>query len=276
MRILVTGANGYIGKWVVKSMLEQGHFVIGIDIKEPDEYLERLEWITGDVLNLKEYVFSDLSNIDGVVHLAWQNGFKHDDNSHLQNIYLHYKLIEKFAQMGCRNITGMGTMHEIGYYEGCVDENTPCNPRSLYGIAKNAFRETFFMLSEKYNFKAKWLRAYYIFGDEEKGQSIFAKIYKWEKEGKTSFPFTSGLNKCDFISVQELGIQIAKAALQDKVTGIINVCSGKPVQLKEKVELFLKEHNYSIRPEYGKYPERTYDSPAIWGDITKIQRIMYM
>lgn len=42
----------------------------------------------------------------------------------------------------------MGTMHEVGYWEGAIDEHTPCNPQSQYGIAKNAMRQSL-MLTAK-------------------------------------------------------------------------------------------------------------------------------
>ena len=44
--------------------------------------------------------------------------------------------------------------------------------------------------------------------------------------------------------------------------------------LKDKVEQFIKEKNLDIAPEYGVYPSRRYDSPAIWGDATLINKIM--
>ena len=67
---------------------------------------------------------------------------------------------------------------------------------------------------------------------------------------------------------------ISKAALQTDITGIINCCSGKPVSLKEKVESFLKEKNLKIKLEYGIFPDRVYDSPAIWGNNNIISEIL--
>jgi hypothetical protein len=63
------------------------------------------------------------------------------------------------------------------------------------------------------------LRAYYIVGDDMKSNSIFSKIAHMEAEGKTSFPFSSGKNKYDFIDINVLADQIAAASVQDKVTG---------------------------------------------------------
>ena len=71
-----------------------------------------------------------------------------------------------------------------------------------------------------------------------------------------------------------LASQIAHAVNQDEVTGIINCCTGVPVSLADKVEEYIRKNGYKIRPEYGAYPDRPYDSPGVWGNPEKIQKIM--
>ena len=78
----------------------------------------------------------------------------------------------------------------------------------------------------------------------------------------------------DFIDVDELAKMIAKASVQEDIDGIINVCTGKPMTLADRVESFIKEHNYDIKLQYGAFPDRPYDSPGEWGDATKINQIM--
>ena len=120
----------------------------------------------------------------------------------------------------------------------------------------------------------QWVRAYYIYGDDLRGSSISSKIAKADAEGKKTFPFTTGKNKYDFITVDRLADQIAAVACQKEIDGIINCCSGKPVALGEEIEGFIKKRGYSIKLEYGAFPDRPYDSPAVWGDATKINKIM--
>ena len=165
-------------------------------------------------------------------------------------------------------------MHEIGYWEGAITEDTPANPISLYGIAKNALRQITIQLAKENGVILQWLRAYYILGDDLKNNSIFSRIVQLEQEGSPTFPFTSGKNKYDFINVDELAVQISAATIQTEVQGIINCCTGNPVSLADKVEEFIKEKNYKIRPEYGAFPDRPYDSPGVWGDPEKINQIM--
>ena len=110
--------------------------------------------------------------------------------------------------MALVTVAVMGTMHEVGYWEGAITDETPCNPMSMYGIAKNALRQAVLQLQKEMNFSVYWLRAYYILGDDEKNHSVFSKILQMEKEGKEKFPFTSGKNLYDFIQVDELAHRI--------------------------------------------------------------------
>ena len=165
-------------------------------------------------------------------------------------------------------------MHEVGYWEGAIDENSPCNPASLYGISKNALRQITTLLTTKHGATMQWLRGYYIVGDDAHGSSIFSKLLAAAQEGKKTFPFTTGKNLYDFISIQGLAYQIAAAVSQDEVDGIINICSGEPMSLADRVEAYIRENDLDITLEYGAFPDRPYDSPGVWGDATKIRKIL--
>lgn len=120
----------------------------------------------------------------------------------------------------------------------------------------------------------QWLRAFYIYGNDEKAQSIFGKLLRAARAGDERFPFTTGKNLYDFITVEELARQIAAVVLQDKVTGVINCCTGAPESLADRVEGFIRENGLSIALDYGAFPDRPYDSPGVWGDATEIRAII--
>ena len=221
-----------------------------------------------------EDIYEQLGRPDVVLHMAWRNGFVHKADSHILDLPAHYTFIRNLLKGGLRHIAVMGTMHEIGYWEGAIDENTPANPSSLYGISKNALRQMTLLMAQEYGAVCYWLRAYYICGDDLKSHSIFTTISQREQNGEATFPFTSGKNLYDFIEVDVLASQIAHAVNQDEVTGIINCCTGVPVSLADKVEEYIRKNGYKIRPEYGAYPDRPYDSPGVWGNPEKIQKIM--
>lgn len=272
-KILVTGAGGYIGQHVVKALLDKGAAVIATDIRL-DDVDDRATKIQKNIFEENENIFTEMGSPDVCLHMAWRDGFIHNSEKHIEDLDSHYKFISNMMKGGLKQIAVMGSMHEVGYYEGAIDENTPTNPLSLDGIAKNTLRQLTFLLGKNENVIVQWIRGFYIFGDDLKNNSIFKKIVEAEQEGKTEFPFTSGKNKYDFLSIYDMADQIAEIVLQDKINGIINSCTGQPMTLAEKVESFIKENNFKIKLKYGAYPDRPYDSPGIWGDATKINEIM--
>lgn len=272
--VLLTGSNGYIGRHVAHALTEAGAQVIAADMRIADD-------VEADISIVANIFDADINLIEAIgfvpdacLHLAWRNGFNHNDSSHMDDLSAHFAFLTRLARTGVHQIAAMGSMHEVGYWEGAITEDTPCDPLSLYGVAKNALRESLTIELPKLDASLQWIRAYYIYGDDENAQSIFGKLLRAAKEGDKVFPFTSGKNKYDFITIEELAQQIAAVVMQDEVTGVINCCSGNPVTLAEQVESFIQDHDLDIELEYGAFPDRPYDSPGIWGDPAKIRMIM--
>lgn len=272
MKILVTGANGYLGQGVVDALIKNGHYVVAADFstKYVNEKAERKECDLFSIENPYEY----FGKPDTVLHMAWRDGFVHYSEAHIADLPKHYRFLKAMVDAGVGKISVMGSMHEIGFYEGSINENTPCHPMSLYGIGKDALRNCVAMMTNGKDTEWQWLRGYYIVGHSEFGNSIFSKITAAAKEGKTEFPFTMGQNQFDFIDYDQFCEQVAAAVGQDEINGIINICSGKPEKLADRVERFIKEHNYQIKLNYGAFPDRPYDSKAVWGDNKKITMIL--
>ena len=273
MKILVTGANGYIGSHVVKVAVELGYDVIANDFKF-DSLPDNVVRCSIPIFEENADIYTAMGKPDVCIHLAWRNGFVHNSKAHMQDLSKHVMFLQNMIDGGLPLLSVMGTMHEIGYWKGMIDENTPCNPMSQYGIAKNALRQSISLYVKDTSCILHWLRAYYITGDENRTSNIFAKITQAVQNGQTLFPFTSGKNKYDFIDVNELAKMIVLSSIQDKVNGVINVCSGKPVSLAEKVESFIKSKKYNIELNYGAFPDRDYDSPIVYGDNSKIIEII--
>ena len=273
MKILVTGANGYIGRHVVSELLEKGHEVIACDLRVND-IDERAAKVEMNLFTAPADVYEQLQRPDVCIHLAWRDGFVHNSKNHLGDLSSHFKFLTSLIDGGLKQLVVMGTMHEVGYYEGAIDETTPCHPQSMYGIAKDALRRAMLLYCKEKDCLLQWCRAYYILGDDKNNHSIFTKLLEADAAGKATFPFTSGKNQYDFISVTELAHQIASVATQREVAGIINCCSGKPVSLAERVEQYIREHGLKIRLEYGAYPDRAYDSPCVYGDNGKILQVL--
>lgn len=272
-KVLITGANGYIGRHVVTAALNKGMTVLAADF-DFDEVDDRVIQVTHSIFSDDDDLFEKLGSPDVIIHLAWRNGFVHNSETHIEDLANHYHFLQRMVDNGVKQIAVMGTMHEIGYHEGAIDEQTPTNPQSLYGIAKNALRDILFNITQNTETVVQWLRAYYIVGDDARGSSIFAKLVQAEHEGKETFPFTTGKNKFDFINIDVLAKQIVTTTSQDEFSGIINVATGLPETLASRVERFITDNDFKIKLTYGAFPDRPYDSPGTWADVTTINKIM--
>lgn len=273
MKIAVTGASGYLGTGVVRKLCDDGNEVIAVCHSSSAGVDKRAKILQCNIFDLKD-PFNELDKPDILLHMAWRNGFVHNDISHIEDLPRYYLFFKKMVESGIKQIAVIGSMHEIGFFEGSIKEDTPTHPESLYGISKDALRNMTKLLCKNNKVIFQWLRGYYIVGNTEHGCSIFSKITQAEKEGKKFFPFTTGQNQWDFIDYNDFALQVAATVEQTDINGIINICHGRPEKLADRVERFIKENNYAIKLDYGKFPDRPYDSKAVWGDDTKIREIM--
>lgn len=274
MKILVTGANGYIGRHVVKKLLDMNHEVLACS-RNLSKIDSRANKIEADILSGETedwYAFFDRP--DACIHLAWRDGFVHNSPAHIEDLSGHYIFLNSLLKCGIKKLAVMGSMHEVGYFEGAIDENTPCFPQTLYGIAKDTLRRCMVLSPYKEKGVFQWLRAFYIYGDDLNNHSVFTKLIEADKKGCQVFPFTSGKNRYDFINIETLSTQIAACILCDDKGGTINCCTGEPRSLAEMAEAFIESNQLSIKLQYGAFPDRKYDSPGVWGNADRITAIM--
>lgn len=273
MKILVTGANGFMGHGIIKELSETGNEIIASDFTDFTYDYKNVKSKAGNLFEI-ENPYEYFEKPDVVLHLAWRDGFKHASENHIKDLPNHYEFLKQMVNNKVEKLVVLGSMHEVGFHEGSINEDTPCNPLSLYGISKNALREMAQLLIKNTETKLQWVRGFYIVDNTVKGCSIFSKIMQAAADGKKTFPFTSGINQFDFLDFDVFCKQVAAVTLNNTQFGIINVCSGKPETLASRVERFIKDNNLDIKLEYGAFPDRPYDSLAIWGNNEKIQRIM--
>lgn len=275
-KVLVTGGFGYIGKHIVKLLAEEGFDVLVVPGSENNVKMtnKNISIAKEKIFCEKKDIFDRLGSPDVVIHLAWRDGFNHNSDSHINNLPLHNTFIKNMIDGGLKHLVTLGSIHEVGYFNGAVDESVAANPQSPYGVAKNSMRQLAEIYASQNGCIYQHIRAFYITGDDSSSNSVFGKILKAANDGQKKFPFVSGDKKYDFINIDELSRQIIAVSSQDAINGIINCCSGIPVSIGEKAEEFIRDNNLNISLEYGAFADRPYESPVIYGNNTKIKKIM--
>lgn len=278
-RIVVTGADGYIGTHVIAELVKQKErFDITAAVLDADhcERISGVNYVSFDFVtdHSRENLCDVLGRPEICLHLAWRDGFVHNSTRHIEDISSHFGFLKNLADHGTKQFAVAGSFREYGNVNGMVDINSFAYPDNMYMLSKVMLKRALELYFAGKDICLQWFRPFTVYGDEEKNHSILSKMLMWEKEGKETFPFTDGTEQYDYIEIHELARQIAAIVSQNEIDGVIDCCSGVPTRLGDMVEKFISDNHLRIRPEYGAFPSRSYDSKIVYGDVRKINRIM--
>jgi dTDP-6-deoxy-L-talose 4-dehydrogenase (NAD+) len=279
--ILVTGATGFIGNYVVAELVARGHDVMATSANA-DKALST-DWF-GSV-NYRELNFEHVhsgnnyfeyfDNPDHVIHLAWEGLPNYKSLFHFeQNLHRHYIFLKNMVQNGCRDITVTGTCFEYGMKEGCLTESMPAEPTNAYALAKDTLNKFLTEFSKTEAFKLKWIRLFYLFGKGQNAGSLFSQLQDALEKGQKVFNMSGGQQVRDYLPVETAARYIVDIALQDRITGNINCCSGRPVTIMEMVKDQIRRSGRQIELNAGFYPYPDYEPMEFWGDNRKLQQIV--
>lgn len=274
-RVLVTGANGFIGRHSLWSLLERGYEVHGVSNSDRAVALPGVIWHRANLLSrpaTQELVSSVRPS--HLLHLAWyvEPGRFWTAPANVEWLEASLGLLRLFAQHGGERIVVAGTCAEYDWRYGFCSENlTPIAPTTLYGSCKHALHIALRAFCDESGISAAWGRIFFLYGPFEPPAKLVASVIHALLSGRIA-PTSEGRQLRDFLHVQDVANAFA-ALLDSPVVGPLNIASGQPIAIRDVVATI---GSLVGRPElisYGALPTPPNEPPLLVGDRARLQEL---
>ena len=267
MKVVVTGATGFVGRYTVKSLLDEGCEVISITTNKSitNDIMEMLKGSELVYLNSLEGVSERMIQNNCIIHCAWNNVQNALAPSHYLHAFEQIKFIEKLAAFKPKKLIITGTCYEFGLTTGSVSVSDKTEPNTPYAQAKKFVHcAADKIISESARIEFVWARLFYMYGKGQHEKSIYSQLITAIENNEAAFDMSKGEQLFDYMKIEQVANNLAYL-VQHKAPKIVHVCNGYPTSLRSLVESIVQEYNSSIALKLGCYPYRTQDSMALWG-----------
>ncbi|MCF3648449.1 NAD-dependent epimerase/dehydratase family protein [Synoicihabitans lomoniglobus] len=261
MKVIVTGATGFIGRQVVTSLQRCGHEVIGVGRSQINLF---------DPVAVDDFVAAQKPK--GLIHLAWDTtpGVYWETPQNLRWTAGSLLLFESFARHGGRRAVVAGTSAEYQWGDNAdLDESkTPLVADSLYGVSKNALHQILAFWAQGVDVSLAWGRIFCTFGPHEKEGRLIPKLIAQLQRGK-EFRFDSGSLVRDFLYVEDLGAAFA-ALFESEVKGAVNLASGEALSIREIVTFLSESLRQSEKVRFDVLPDPVGQASRVVASINRL------
>ena len=269
MKIAVTGASGFLGRYVLQELEKRNISTIAVSRSEKDNNSSNdsnVQWVQLDIAHHSDSYFKQLYEPDILIHLAWDGLPNYKSLHHFEReLPFHYKFIATLVREGLQNIIATGTCFEYGMQSGPLSSNIETRPQNPYSFAKDTLHKQLQYLKSIHHFNLTWARLFYMYGEGQSESSLFSSLKKAIDSDQKIFDMSGGEQLRDYLPVQDVAKQLVDMAVECKNRGAVNICSGSPVSVRKLVESWIADYGWDIELRLGTFPYPDYEPMAFWG-----------
>jgi nucleoside-diphosphate-sugar epimerase len=272
MRVLLTGATGFLGQSVARKLREVGVDTVTIGRRHPSDNQEHIQ---ADLLNTEDH--SSLVNQAGashLIHLAWyaEHGKYWSSPLNIDWIKATVSLVKAFCESGGQHITISGTCAEYDWSYGyCTEDITPTNPKTVYGSCKDTTRIICQDICFEYDVPLAWGRVFFPFGKGEPETRLFPSLAAVFRNDRPKFGVNSDSYR-DLLHVSDAANALVTLSTK-QATGCVNISSGEAVRIRDVVSTMAQLMSSEFTEILNMAPVRTAEPIFLVGNNDRLKNL---
>jgi len=288
--VLVTGGAGFIGRWVVKGLLQRKQNIVIIDnlsngrkenIKEFENNPYLKEFLIEDIRNgeimiklFEKYKFSKCFHLAAQINV--QESLDYPERSFKNNVIGTYNILEAARRYNTKVIIiGTCMVYDLADSKKPISEDHKVKPASPYAGSKLAAEELALSYYYGLNLPVVILRPFNTYGPFQKtnmGGGVVSIFVNRKLENKPLKIFGNGTQTRDLLYVEDCAEFIILASECKKCIGeIINAGRGKDIKINDLAKLIIKDEN---KIKHVKHRHLQSEIMKLQCDNTKVKKIL--
>lgn len=274
--VLVTGADGFVGNALVKSLLDHGYFVYGLDLLDTPKRLDlnsvNFKYLKADLTFDDVFAKFSLHDIDTVYHFAWRGSAGDERKSpdiQLQNALVSADFMKKCQANGVTRFIMAGSIMEFETHSATYDDSLNSSLPYIYGAGKSIAHEIMKPIAKSIGIGLIWTYITNAYGAGEKSprfiNSTIIKLLRGE-----SCEFTSGTQLYDFLYIDDVANAFKLIGEFGKPGNSYMIGSGHAKPLREFISDIFETIDPGSRPQFGGLK---YAGPMLPIEVYSIARL---
>lgn len=226
VRVLITGATGFIGKPLTKALIDAGCEVLALARKAPSDE-DQINWLEADLSNDESYRDAIVAFApEVVIHLAWQGIPDYSLETSLANLNQSLRLLSFVLGLGCcKKVMVSGSCWEYAGARGECLESDVSRPQNDFTWAKHSIRMWLEIICKQNEITLGWFRIFYVYGPRQRAASLMPTVLNDMKSGKIP-QIKTPKNANDYIFVDDVVDAFSIATNNNFTSGVYNLGSG--------------------------------------------------
>jgi nucleoside-diphosphate-sugar epimerase len=270
MRVLVTGATGFIGAPVARHLVDGGHEVVSIirptsSLDRLGEHVARVQLVTLPNGLDDSTLASEVASIapDACIHLAWtvEPGRYVDTTENIADVRRSLALLEALDRADCPHFVGIGTCLELDTRLGELDDDAVVSPQTLYAASKHGLATIASAFQRTRCRRFTWGRVFFQYGPFEDRRRLVPSIVTRLLVGQPC-PLSTGEQIRDYLHVDDVARAIV-AITVGGVEGTVNIGGGAGASIATIAHTIARIIGRPDLLRFGAHPRRSDDPHMI-------------